>query len=79
MHIAAGRHASAFVGHSDAALGQEILDVSEAERRWCIEIGSRRLYLLASSSGDANRNRLGDLDHAIEHLTPKSNLALLVR
>jgi hypothetical protein len=44
---------------------------------WRLDIDGR--CLLASSSGNPHRNGLGDPDHAIEHLTPKGNLTLLVR
>ena len=32
-----------------------------------------------SARGDAHRNRLGDPDHTVEHLSPKRNLARLAR
>src|SRR5215208_6922349 len=47
-------------------------------RRCAERLAIKSWCLLAWSSGDPHRNGLGDLDHAIEHLTPKRNLALLV-
>jgi hypothetical protein len=37
------------------------------------------MWIPASPSSNANRNGLGDPDHAIEHPHPKRNLTLLVR
>src|ERR671910_797177 len=59
---------------ADAVRSIGVTEVGFGTRRRCCTEPNGRTWIPAWPSSDANRNRLGDPDHAIEHLDPKCNL-----